>query len=66
MDTFSRIPNIALLNATPEQGRQTAARISPLISKATRPSVDKREQLREIYADDPQMLIAAPNNYLKT
>jgi hypothetical protein len=62
MDTFSRIPNIAFLNATPEQGRQMAARIAPLIIKATQPSVDKREQLREIYADDPQTLIAAANN----
>lgn len=78
MDTFSLIPNNTLQTETPEVGRQMAVHIARLIIKAPQPDADKREKLREIYANDPQMLIpfgktvatefatiAAANNYQK-
>lgn len=65
MDTFSLIPNNTRLTATSVAGGRRAIHIAPVIVRATQPRADKREQMREIYADDPQSLIAAPNNYLK-
>ncbi len=58
MNSFDLIPNNSLQTATPEEGRQLAVHIARLIIKATQPDDEKRQQLREIYANDPMMLIA--------
>ncbi|WP_420148770.1 hexameric tyrosine-coordinated heme protein [Spirosoma sp.] len=58
MDTIHLIPNNSLLTATPEEGRQLAIKLARLIIKATQPDESKRQQLREIYANDAMMLIA--------
>ncbi len=78
MDPITLVPNNSLLTATPEEGRQLAVHMSRLIVKATQPDAHKREQLREVYANDAAMLlavthtvaiefatIAAANNYWK-
>lgn len=78
MDPITLVPNNSLLTATPEEGRQLAMHMSRLIVKATQPDAHKREQLREVYANDAAMLlavthtvaiefatIAAANNYWK-
>jgi hypothetical protein len=58
MDAIALIPNNTLLTATPEEGRQLAVHISRLIVKATQPDAQRREQLREVYANDAAMLLA--------
>lgn len=58
MDAFDLIPNNSLLTETPEEGRQMAVHIARLIIKLTQPDAEKRAELREIYANDPMMLIA--------
>jgi hypothetical protein len=58
MDPITLIPNNTLLTATPEEGRQLAVHISRLIVKATQPDAQRREQLREVYANDAAMLLA--------
>ncbi|WP_310391339.1 hexameric tyrosine-coordinated heme protein [Hymenobacter sp.] len=78
MDPITLIPNNTLVTATPEEGRQLAVHISRLIVKATQPDAQRREQLRDVYANDAAMLlavtqtvalefatIAAANNYWK-
>jgi hypothetical protein len=78
MDPITLVPNNTLLTATPEEGRQLAVKMSRLIVKATQPDAQKREQLRDVYANDARMLlavthtvaiefatIAAANNYWK-
>jgi hypothetical protein len=58
MDPITLIPNNTLITATPEEGRQLAVHISRLIVKATQPDAQRREQLREVYANDAAMLLA--------
>ncbi|GAB3716663.1 hexameric tyrosine-coordinated heme protein [Spirosoma flavus] len=58
MDTISLIPNNSLLTANPEEGRQLAIKMARLIIKATQPDEQKRQQLRDVYANDALMLIA--------
>ena len=58
MDPVTLIPNNTLITATPEEGRQLAVHISRLIVKATQPDAQRREQLREVYANDAAMLLA--------
>jgi hypothetical protein len=58
MDPITLIPDNTLLTATPEEGRQLAVHISRLIVKATQPDAQRREQLREVYANDAAMLLA--------
>jgi hypothetical protein len=58
MDALTLIPNNSLITGTPEEGRQLAVHIARLIIKATQPDDEKRKALREIYANDPLMLIA--------
>lgn len=58
MDEFSLIPNNSLQTETPEEGRKLAVHIARLIIKLTQPDEEKRKHLREIYANDPMMLIA--------
>lgn len=76
MEPIKLIPNDSLIVATPEQGRQLAVKMARLIIKLTQPDEEKRKQQRDIYANDPIMLIqigqtvaiefatiAAANNY---
>jgi hypothetical protein len=78
MEPITLVPNNSLLTATPEEGRQLAVKMSRLVVKATQPDAQKREQLRNVYANDAAMLlavthtvalefatIAAANNYWK-
>ncbi len=58
MDPITLVPNNSLLTATPEEGRQLAVKMSRLIVKATQPDAERREQLREVYANDAAMLLA--------
>lgn len=76
MEQIQLIPNNSLITSTPEEGRQLAVKIARLIIKLTQPDDAKRKEQREIYANDPIMLIqigqtvateyatiAAANNY---
>jgi Trk K+ transport system NAD-binding subunit len=76
MDTLTLIPGNSLITATPEEGRQLAVKLARLVVKVTQPDDAKRRTLREVYADDANMLIsitqvvatefatiAAANNY---
>lgn len=58
MDAITLIPNNSLLTDTPEEGRQLAIKMARLIIKATQPDEQKRNQLRDVYANDAMMLIA--------
>lgn len=78
MEKIELVPNNSLFTASPEEGRQLAVKMARLIIKLTQPDADKRTEQREIYANDPMMLIqigqtvatefatiAAANNYWK-
>jgi Hexameric tyrosine-coordinated heme protein (HTHP) len=58
MEVITLIPNNSLITATPEEGRQLAVKMSRLIIKMTQPDEEKRKEQRDIYANDPAMLIA--------
>ena len=45
------------MTATPEEGRQLAVKMARLIIKLTQPDENKRKEQRELYANDPMMLI---------
>ena len=55
------IPNNSLITKTPEEGRQLAVKMARLIIKLTQPDENKRKEQRDIYANDPMMLIAIGN-----
>lgn len=57
METIQLIPNNSLITATPEEGRQLAVKMARLIIKLTQPDENKRKEQREIYGNDPMMLI---------
>lgn len=74
--TTTLIPNNTLITATPEEGRALAVKLSRLIIKVTQPDEAARNIMRDVYANDPAMLIsisqvvatefatiAAANNY---
>lgn len=74
--TTTLIPNNTLITETPEEGWALAVKLSRLIIKATQPDEAARNSMRDIYANDPAMLIsigqvvatefstiAAANNY---
>lgn len=74
--TTTLVPNNTLITETPEEGRALAVKMSRLIIKATQPDEGARNRMRDIYANDPAMLIsigqvvatefstiAAANNY---
>ena len=74
--TTTLVPNNTLITDTPEEGRALAVKLSRLIIKATQPDDTARNRMRDIYANDPAMLIsigqvvatefstiAAANNY---
>jgi hypothetical protein len=58
MDASRLVPEDSLLTETPEAGRQLAVKMARLIVKFTQPDAAKREALRDVYANDPGMLIA--------
>lgn len=57
MEPIQLIPNNSLITVTPEEGRQLAVKMARLIIKLTQPDADKRTEQRELYANDPMMLI---------
>jgi Hexameric tyrosine-coordinated heme protein (HTHP) len=76
MDLPTLVPSNSLITATPEEGRHLAVKMARLIIKFTQPDEAKRQELRELYANNPLMLIsisqvvatefatiAAANNY---
>ena len=52
------IPNNTLITNTPEEGRALAIKMSRLIIKATQPDEAARNKMRDVYANDPAMLIS--------
>ena len=74
--TVTLVHNNTLITDTAEEGRALAVKMSRLIVKATQPDEAARNRMRDIYANDPAMLIsvgqvvatefatiAAANNY---
>jgi hypothetical protein len=57
MEDIILIPNNTLIVETPEAGRKLAVTIARLIIKLTQPNDSKRMELRNLYANDPTMLI---------
>lgn len=57
--SFAMVPGNTLITATPEEGRQLALRLARLSIKATQPDDAIRGKLRDVYAHDPAMLMAA-------
>jgi hypothetical protein len=55
------IPNNSLITSTPEEGRQLAVKMARLIIKLTQPDETKRKEQRNIYTNDPEMLIGIAN-----
>lgn len=55
---MSLIPNNSLITATPEEGRELAIKMSRLVIKATQPDEAVRGRLRDVYANDADMLIS--------
>lgn len=51
------VPNNTLITESPESGRELAIKMARLIIKATQPDDQKRKEQRELYANDPMMLI---------
>jgi hypothetical protein len=57
METINLVPNNSLITSTPEEGRQLAVKMARLIIKLTQPDETKRKEQRELYANNPMMLI---------
>lgn len=57
MDDVILVPGNSLITPTPEEGRQLAVKMARLVVKLTQPDADVRANLRETYANDPNMLI---------
>lgn len=57
MDGVTLVPGNSLITATPEEGRQLAVKMARLVVKITQPDADVRANLRDAYANDPNMLI---------
>ncbi|WP_260954353.1 hexameric tyrosine-coordinated heme protein [Pseudomonas citri] len=55
--SISLVPNNTLITATPEEGRQLALKMARLVIKATQPDEAVRNRLRDVYANDADMLI---------
>ena len=58
MADIELVPGNSLRTSTPEEGRQLAVKMARLIMKFTQPDADARTRQREVYANDPGMLIA--------
>jgi hypothetical protein len=54
----SLVPNNTLITRTPEEGRQLAMRLAHLTVEVIQPDEVRRQVLRDVYANDPAMLIA--------
>ncbi|RKR08954.1 hexameric tyrosine-coordinated heme protein (HTHP) [Flavobacterium sp. 90] len=52
------VPGNSLITSTPEEGRQLALKMARLIIKITQPDAEIRERLRNVYAEDANLLIA--------
>jgi hypothetical protein len=57
MEEIILIPNNSLIVETPEAGRKLAVTMARLIIKLTQPNDSIRMELRDLYANDPTMLI---------
>lgn len=57
MDAVTLVPGNSLITATPEEGRQLAVKMARLVVKTTQQDAAKRDQLREVYANDAGMLL---------
>lgn len=57
-ESIQLIPGNSLITADPEEGRILAVKMARLIIKMTQPDAAVREKLRDVYAQDSQMLIA--------
>lgn len=57
MESTALVPGNSLLTATPEEGRHLAIKLARLTVKLTQPDDARRAALREIYANDADMLI---------
>ncbi|AUT66866.1 hypothetical protein C2L65_44190 [Paraburkholderia terrae] len=55
------VPNHSLITATAEEGRHLAIKMARVVVKATQPDEAIRERLRDVYANDPNMLIQIGN-----
>lgn len=53
------VPGNSLITATPEEGRQLAVQMARMVAEATQPDPEVRDNLRQEYAYDSGMLIAA-------
>lgn len=58
-DTMELVPNNTLICNTPEDGRQLAIRMAMQTSFAIQPDTVAQEGIRNVYATDPDELIAA-------
>ena len=58
MSEVQLIPGNSLITATPEEGRQLAIKMARLIIQVAQPDEATRTQLRDVYANDAQMLIS--------
>ena len=61
-DPIQLIPNNTLITSSPEEGRQLAIKVARLNVKATQPDAKVRERLRDVYAEDPALIIALGQN----
>jgi hypothetical protein len=52
------VPGNTLITSSPEEGRQLAMKMVRLVVKATQPDATVREQLRPIYAENADSLLA--------
>ncbi len=79
MEAVTMVPGNSLITPSPEEGRQLAMKMARLVIKATQPDAATREDLRDVYANDAELLIAvgqtvaiefatisAANNYWRT
>ncbi|WP_426687949.1 hexameric tyrosine-coordinated heme protein [Rhodanobacter ginsengiterrae] len=57
--SFALVPGNTLITATPEEGRQLAFKLARLAIKAIQPDDAIRGGLRDVYAQEPAMLMAA-------
>ncbi len=79
MEAVTMVPGNSLITPSPEEGRQLAMKMARLVIKVTQPDAATREDLRDVYANDAELLIAvgqtvaiefatisAANNYWRT
>ena len=57
MESATLVPGNSLITATPDEGRHLAVKLARLTVKLTQPDDARRAALREVYANDADMLI---------